>query len=411
MRYIVSYRYPTNEYPLCAEIHRRYLPWDLEWYTSNPRKARCKNKGVKNKGHRWDMYRDAEVRSGQIAKDGPFLRRHSSHVIGSKLQVMDARQFNRCNTSKERSRFCDRYSLGSYMYVDGSSKSLKSRSKKGHPRRSLVYTTENQSLIAGFKYGKKSVVYIDPEPGSKLSQDQHSAITTAAAPRPDILLPEKKVVATLPVHADDVKPFNLKADWRNLYWEANSFPRKFTIDVAPLLSDETNLVIESCHVLFEVTGNVTNGMSYAVAGVSLHITKSDDLDTSISDVTAKFYSDIDTSKREIWRVSDILDIAVVCIQVFQALKSPSNQKHKSWNSVGVLGSMFGWKSEVFTHSEMKSELKKKLKKAQETQFKNDFDRCCYYHEPDAVKAMEFQEVSCGICCGELGEWFFNSKRT
>ena len=196
-----------------------------------------------------------------------------------------------------------------------------------------------------------------------------------------------------------------------MYSEANSFPRKFTIDMAPLLSDETNLVIESCHVLFEVTGNVTNGMSYAVADVSLHITKSDDLDTSISDVTAKFYSDINTSKREIWRVSDILDIAVVCIQVFQPLKSPSNQKHKSWNSVGVLGSMFGWKSEVFTHSEMKSELKKKLKKAQETQFKNDFERCCYYHEPDAVKAMEFKEVSCGMCCGELGEWFFNSKRT
>ena len=405
--YEISYRYPTNEYPLCAEIRGRYLPRDLDWYTSNPRKARWKNKGAKNKGHRWGLYRDAEVRSGQIANEGPFLRKQSHLVIDSKVQVMDARQFSRCNIAKERSRFFDGYSLGSYIVE--SSKNPKSCSKKRHSRRGLGCSTENQLLNAGFKYGKKSVVYVDPEPGSNLSHDQCSAITTTTAPRPDILLPEKKVVSTLLLHAEDVKPLNLKADWRNLYSEANSFPRKFTIDVGPLLSDETNLTIESCHVLFQVTRNITNGMSYAVADVSLHITLTDDLGASISDATAKFYSDINTNRQEIWRVSDVLDITVVCMQdFFQSLqpptKSPSDQKHKTWNSVGVLGSMFGWKSEVFTQSEMKSELRKKITKAQETQFKNDFDRY-HYNKHDDAKVMEFQEVSCGICCEELGECF------
>ena len=401
--YEISYRYPKNEYPLCAEI--RGLPWDRDWYTSNPRKARCKNKGAKNKGHRWGLYRDAEVRSGQIANEGSVLRKQSRHVIDSKVQVMDARQFSRYNTAKERSCARNGHSLDSY--IDESSKSPKSRSKKRQLRRGFGCSTENQSLNAGFKYGKESVVYIDPEPGSKLSQDQHSAkFTTTAAPRPDILLPEKKVVLTLPLHAEDVKTLNLKATWRNLYSEGNSFPRKFTIDVGPLLSDQTNLTIESCHILFEVTRNVTNGMSYAVADVSLHITLTDDLGASISEATTKFYSDINTNRREIWRVSDVLDITVVCMQeFFQSLqppaKRPSNQKPKTWNSVGVLGSMFGWKSEVFTQSEMKSELRKKITKAQETQCKNDFDRY-YYNEYDDAKVMEFQEVSCGICCEELG---------
>ena len=407
--YEMLHRSCVNEYPVCAEIHGRHLSWSSKWPISSPRKARCKDKGAKNKGHRWGMYSDAEVRSGRIAKQGPFLQKQPCHAVGSKLQVIPgADQFHKlkCNTStKERSNFYNRSTLGSY--IARCSRIPKSLSKKGH-RRQGAHTgciTEKCELMSGcFKYGKKSVVYIDPEPDLLSSQTQHPAI----APKPEILLPEKKIVAVVPLCADDVKPINLKSQWLNLYSEANSFPRKFAIDVTAMLSDETNLNIDSCSVLFEVQRNLSNGMGHVKADVSLHITGAHNMGTSICEATGKFYSDIEINKQEIWRVDEVVDLAVLCAQeVFQPLevftkaKRPSKDQKKTWNSVQVLGSMFGWKSEVFTHSEVKSEIKKKMKKSQEMQLKIEIDRC--NNESNDVKSIGLLDMLCGICCVELGE--------
>lgn len=411
--YEMLYRSRVNEYPVCAEIHGRHLSWSSRWPMSNPCKARCKSKGTKNKGHRWGMYSDAEVRSGWIAKEGPFLQKQPCHVIESKLQVIPGVcQFHKlkCNTSlKERSSFYNRPTLGSY--IDGCSRIPKSLSKRRHQRQHAHtgrITEKCESLSGCFKYGKKSVVYIDPEPDLHVpsTQNQYSAIT----PKPEILLPEKKAIAVIPLCADDMNPITLKSQWLNLYSEANSFPRKFAIDAIAMLSDVTNLNIDSCSVLFEVQRNLHNRMGHIMADVSLHITGAHNMGTAICEATGKFYSDIysEINKNKIWRVRDVVDLAVVCVQeVFQPLKvftktkRPSKDQQKTWNSVQVLGSMFGWKFEVLTHSEVKSEMKKKMKKAQEMKLKMEIDRC--NHKSDDVKSMGLLDMLCRICCVELGE--------
>ena len=402
--YEMSYRYPMNEYPVFTEVRGRWLRWSDQWSVSNPRKARCKNKGVKNKGHRWQLYSDAEVR-GKVAKEERFSLkqscRQSCHMTDSKVQVVEARQFSDCNTATERSRSCAKFTCSLGSYIDECSKYPKSFSKKRQHRQDVGCRTENQSLDH-FKYQKNSVIYIDPEPSVKLTQDQQSVETTASVPKPQILQPEKKVVVTLPLDADNVKPANLKACWKNLYTEANSFPRKFTIELIPLLSDEGNANIDTCCLLFAVIKNTSDGMVCTTTDVSLHITGTDDINSAICAATTKFYSEIESISQEIWKVSDVVEYAVFCLQdcvlpLQLPMKTSSNCKQKTWRSVEVLGSMFGWKSEVFTQREMKSELRKKIKKVQKSWFENDFDIC--------DRTIDLLEMSCGICCEELGECF------
>ena len=400
--YEISYRYPMNEYPVCAEVHGRHLRWSSEWSISNPRKARCKNKGAKNKGHRWGLYSDAEVRSGQIAKEGPSLQKKSWYRFDGKIQVLEARRFKVYNACEERFNRSARFSLGSY--IDGCSKTPKGHSKKRQHRQVLGCKSDNQSLDCCFKYGKNSVIYIDPEPVPHMSEDQHSAITTTVA-APKVLQLKKKVVVTLQLDADDVKPVNLKAHWKDLYSEANSFPRKFTIDITPLLPYEFNLNIRSCCILFEVIKNMNNGMVLTTTDVSLNVARTKDNSSCVA--TTKFYSEIDNSNQEIWRVEDVVDCAVHCLQEFfhplqLPTKTTSLRKQKAFRSVEVLGSMFGWKTKVFTQEEMQSELWKKMKIAQEAQFKNNLE---IYNETDYLKNTELLEMSCGICCEELGESF------
>ena len=408
--YEISYRYPMNEWPLCAEVAWSCRCAVCRWDFPNPRKAPCKNKGVKNKGRRWHLYSDAEVR-GKVANEELFCRKHvrcrrpSRHMTDSKVQVMEASQFRECNAqATESSRSCAKFTCTLGSYIDKCSKSPERFFKKRQHRRDVGCRIENQSLDHLGKYGKNSVIYIDPEPSVKLTEDQQSVDTTAFAPKAQVLQAEKKVVVTLPLDADDVKPANLKACWKNLYTEANSFPRKFTIEVTSLLSDEGNSSIDSCCLLFEPIKDMSNTMVCTTTDVSLHITGADDINTTIicMATTKIFYSEIESIRQEIWKVSDVVDHVVFCIQdCFQALQLPmknsSNCKQKTWRSVEVLGSMFGWKSEALTQMEMKSELRKKIKKVEKIHFENDFDIC------DGT--MDLLEMSCGICCEKLGECF------
>lgn len=390
--YEMTYRYPVNEYPECKEVHGRIMRWSFQWSVANPRKARCKNKGVKNKGHRWGEYSDAELRSGQIAKEKSVLQKKSRNTTDSKVQVIGAWQFSKCNAYEERSHFSKGFDIGCCM------KEKKKQTKKKSPRQGSAHIVENQLLDQGFRFGKNSVIYIDRASHLNSSQDTSSAITkTFHAPNPHVFQPEKKVVITMALDLDDVKPANLKSQWNDLYSEANSFPRRFTIEITPLLSDKGNMNIDSCYVLFEVMKNATSGVVCTTTDVSLHITRIENSDSSICKAVAKVYSELDSSNQEIWKVGDVVDCAVQCLSDFiqplqLPMKSSGNRKEKTWSSVEVLGKMCGWKSEVFTHMEMKSKLWAKIKKAQTAQCKNDFD---ISNETDNL------EMSCGICCEEL----------
>ena len=54
--YEIFYRCPMNEWPLCTEVDWSCRCVGCRWDIPNPRKARCKDKGVKNKGRRCQLY-------------------------------------------------------------------------------------------------------------------------------------------------------------------------------------------------------------------------------------------------------------------------------------------------------------------------------------------------------------------
>ena len=407
--YEISYRYPTNEYPECREHHFSRYRWPLQWSLSNPRKARSKNKGIKNKGNRWDMYSDGEVKSGKISKKEPCYCETFQYDIDktcmyteSKVKVVDAESFSEWEASDKRS--CSggaSFDLG--CYIEELTKHKRSPSKKTQQKQKSGCSNQGQSMKVIVKYGKKSAVYIDPEPSTNLCQDRDPANSSpSGVSKPQIFQPEKKAVVTLLLNAVEVEPGSLKTQWNDLYTEANSLPRKFAIDLVPLLSAGGNITRDqsSC-VLFELKKNTDNGLCSATTDVSLHVAGTGDLDSNlINNAITKFYLKIQSVKQDIWRMCDVVDCAVNCLQdccqPLQHVTSTSNSlKHpKTWRSVEVLCSMFGWKSEIHTQSEIKSELRLKLKE-QRLHHMND--------QSDDLKTVELLDKFCGICYEELGK--------
>lgn len=409
--YEISYRYPTNEYPECSESRGYRYRWSFQWSLKNPRKARSKNKGIKNKWNRWDMYSDGEVKSGKITKKEPCYcesfqyDNHKAYMYTeSKVQVMDAGSFSECEASDKRS--CSggaSFDLG--CYIEELIKHPRSLSKKPKQRKDLRFSNQGHSLNGSVKYGKRSAIYIDHvEPDANLSQNQDAANSSPSeVSKPQILQPEKKTMVTLQLNADDVEPENLKAQFNGLYSEANSLLRKFTIDLMPWLSTEGSIPCETCCLLFEVSQKTDNGLCSASTDVSLHVKETGDLDSNlIFSATTKFCSKVECAKQDIWRVHDVVDYAVNHLQDYcqplQYTTSTSNSlKHvKTWRSVEVLGSMFGWKSEICTRSEIKSELRLKIKE-QRMHHMND--------QLDDVKTVELLDKFCGICYEEIGKCF------
>ena len=410
--YEISYRYPANEYPECGEGHGHRYRWSFKWSLSNPRKSRFKNKGFKNKGIRWDLYSDGEIRSEKIAGEEPCETIPSEANVESNVKMMDAELFRVLKASEERSCSSDAtdFNLGCYIEEVFKHTGKHPKAKKTHQRLSAACSNQDQS----FKYGKKSVVYIDLEPNIIPSQNQGTANSSpSTASEPQIFQPEKKAAVTLLLNANEVKPGNLKAEWNYLYTEANSFPRKFTIDIMPLLSTEGSITIESCCLLFEVTKRNNNGLSSVTTDVSLHCTKTEDFyaDSNSCDANAKFRSEIEGASHEVWQVSNVVDCAVFWLQnsyqpsQYPACRSNSGKHVKMWRSVEVLGAMFGWKSEICTQREIRSELKMKIKE-QSLHYLNDEIHTC--PEMDGL-SVETLDMFCGICYKELGKGLNNDN--
>ena len=412
--YEISYRYPANEYPECGEGHGHRYRWSFQWSLSNPRKSRFKNKGVKNKGRRWGLYSDGEIRSEKIANEEPCGTLFSDINTEStcKVKMVDAELFREWKDSEERS-FSSRHGTADFdlgCYIEELSKHTGDhpKDKKTHQRLSSACNNRDQSMENSFKYGKKSAVYIDLKPSVFPSQHQDTANSSSSTtPKPQIFQPEKKAVATLMLNAEQVKPRNLKTEWNDLYAEANSLPRKFTIDLMPLPSTEGGITSESYCLLFEVAkkNNCT-----VTADVSLHRTKTENFnaDSNFYKATAKFCSEIENASQDVWQASDVVDCAVFWLQNCygnQPSQYPtcrSNSMHvKTWRSVEVLGDMFGWKSETCTQREVKAELRSQLKK-QSLHCLND--EIHTWPEMDDLSG-ESVDTFCGICYKELGEWF------
>ena len=293
-----------------------------------------------------------------------------------------------------------RFDLG--CYIAELSKRPRSFPRKKKKRGNLGCSIQDQSLKGTFKYGKKTAVYIDLEPSAGLSLEQDaSSLSSSAASKPQTAQREKKAVVRLLLNADDIEPENLKAQWNNLYTEGSSLARKFTIDLIPLLFARGTVNSKPCCVLFEVTRKTDNGLCSATTDVSLHVIETGDLDSNLAcNAITKFFSEIESAKQDIWRVHDVMDYAVHCLQdCYQPLqktscKSNSPKHAKSWRPIEVLGSMFQWKSYVYTQNEIKSELRFKIK-----------EQRLGTGQLDNVKTVELLEKFCTICYEELGVCF------
>ena len=408
--YEISYRYPANEYPECSEGHSHRYRWSFQWSLSNPRKSRFKNKGVKNKGHRWDLYSDGEIRSKWIVNEGPCTWEISSPDtnIESNVTMMDAKLFRELKASEERScsggasTGCD---LGCYIQELSKHTGHHRKGEKTHQKLSATCNNQDQSRKNPLKRGKKSVIYIDPEPSIDPSQNQDTANSPPSAPEPQIFQPEKKAAVMLLLNADDVKPENLEARWNGLYTEANCLPRKFTIDLMPRFSTEGSITSEPYCLLFEMRKKKNNGLSSVTTDVSLHCTKTEDFDAESNsyDANAKFHCEIEDASQDVWLVSSVVNCAVFLLQnsyeplQYPTCKSNSGKQVTTWRSVEVLGAMFGWKSEICSQKEIKVELRTEIKE----QSLNDKIHTCLGMDDLSVEVLD---TFCGICYAELGKW-------
>ena len=408
--YEISYRYSANEYPECGEGHGHRYRGSFQWSLSNPRKSRFKNKGVKNKGHRWDLYSDDEIRSKRIVNEGPCTCEIISPDanIESNVKMMDAELFRELKASEERS--CSSgatgFDLGCYVKELSKHTGDHRKGKKTHQKLSVACNNQDQSGKNSMKHGKKSVIYIDPEPSIDSSQNQDTAnFSPSTAPEPEIFQPEKKAAVTLLLNADNVKPENLTAQWNGLYTEANCLPRKFTVDLMPLFSTEGSITSESYCLLFEMTKENHSGLSSVTTDVSLHCTKTEDFDADSNsyDANGKFCSEIEGASQDVWLVCSVVDCAVFALQnsyqpsQYPTCKPNSGKQVKTWRSVEVLGAMFGWKSEICTQRAIKSELWTEIKE----QSLNDVIHTC----PEMGDlSEEILDTFCGICYEDFGKW-------
>ena len=390
--YELSYWYPSNEYPECSEGSPTNYRWSFQYSLRNPRKSRWKNKGVKNKGCRWGLCSDRELRNEEVCK-GERCQTYSSHKASeSKISVMDAEWFSGWKTPRETfSRNSTGFDIGSYI-SELSRHPVKKKQQKAKPRHG-----EDESVTQCFKYGKKSVVFIDPEPSMNTSQNPTSV---------PLMIPpsEKKLAAPLQLLVCDLEPGKLTKDWKDLYLEGGSLPRKFTIELIPLLSPSGSFANESCCVLFEVTSQLNCEMNCATADVSLHATNTPDLSGDLCNAITNFFMELESEKKYFWRVCDVVNCAARCLQYcYQSLPSSMQDSHnhaKTWNSTNVLGSMFGWKSEIFSQREIKSELRAKIKKRDLLSMS-----VLMGHGIDHAGTAEPLDNFCGICYLELGKVF------
>ena len=187
--YEMRYRYPRNEYPQCKEVPKKCRCSLCRWFDPNPGKALCKNKGEKNKGRRWGLYSDADLRSGHIKEKTPVLQQNSQrNTSGGKVRVVDSTEFRKCNNFQESSPFCGTLDLGLYMLENSKTKRKQTKKNKHNPDL-ILSTTKDGSLRYNLKYGKNSVVYIEQEPEEKSSADlSPSAIEKTQAPSCQMLL-------------------------------------------------------------------------------------------------------------------------------------------------------------------------------------------------------------------------------
>ena len=238
---------------------------------------------------------------------------------------------------------------------------------------------------------------------TKARDEQQNPLTAAAEKVPEvpsICKPEDNLSGEVLMNFQEVQPNQLLQQWGGMYQEGACLPRKFTLDLAPLMS--------GCHgdrgayLVCQVGCQQERNPSRVKSELSLAIWNNL-LDHSEIYIKAQmdFVSKLATMKDgdvPVWSVQEAVHCAVSslrenlsCMESQQIQDYGEPPSRKSRHPLKMLEDLFGWKSKTFSVKRARQEVRESITKS-------------VHVRSDATEevAMATEELTvCGICFVEL----------
>ena len=379
--YEFSYPYPTESWPNCAETSWSSKSWSRYWDLSNPKKAKCKNKGVRNKGERWGVYSSRDLKS--FVKDDfpefpPYCKRKKAKV--EKVQVVKPKAFRNLKKTRETHQPRDSFELGAYL------ENLLAEESPTTAKLSVNKMAESPVK----RFGKKSVIYVDA-PASASEPEETSPCTP-----PVVFEPEPNLSTDINIINCDLEPCQLNQDWSEAYTEGSSSPRKFSIDITPILqSCYGDMNGQACHLLFKERKKVCSGVGQTLTSVNLITTSLEDSETPFEKIASDFCDRLQekATTQSPWSVHDVVNLGILTCMKYITVTDGHHTRRNVPAPLKFLSEMFGWQSTPLSLTCAKTELKQTLDKSRATSQADatQFDYVC------------LPTSHCGICFQELDE--------
>ncbi|EDO47093.1 predicted protein [Nematostella vectensis] len=371
---------PSQSWPNYIE-RKFYKRWDME-LGRNRDKASCKVR--KNKGNRWGGYSEREIR-GMAGDSGycSFKKKTRKQKCKEQKGIMRKKTFDlftkRMHTPKQ-DRHATKFDLGSYIESVLNSKNIDNEADG-------QFLEDETPKRKSFKpYEKGCAIYMETKGKSEL---------VPAQSKPEFYEPELKTSAVINIRTQDLDPSRLQETWSELYTEGGSFPRKFVIDVKPLLSKELQ-GDRICKVLFETEVGPNKDHNSSSVITSIVTGSLDTLDDVNNNIKTDFVSTLALQKyQEGMELEDVIKIVVASasrlLPSCKAAIRGSKCDSKSLQSLDIFNELHGWKYKVFSVSEANEKLQQDLVK--QAKIRSGIDTRDWF--------MVSKE--CGICFGDFRE--------
>ena len=380
--YEISYPHSADSWANFTQSKYSSNKWD-RGYPQNPKKAATKNKGVRNKGKRWGMYSEHDLKTigRRGLHDFPSSSRRNKESL-KKIQLSDPKKFK--NSKKSQQKQYPLFDLGNH---------IDDLIRKGSPSSKMTAKpAQVQDPTPVQKFGKKSVIYIDAPP----PESEPQAVTTC----PVVFKPEVKYIAEVDVPVHDLMPAHLEKEWGTLYTEGASLPRKFTIDATGLLQKphETGTNSHICQLLFQETGRNGNNPPSASLTVSLIGSSLDNPEFCNDKIAADFSGTLEENKntQEQWSVHDLVELGAWTFSKHTVVEDhihPDSGRSQKSMPLKILSDLFGWRSTPLSPTCAKAELWQSLEKIQASPLADGLADLADYACPATPE--------CGICYQDL----------
>ena len=214
-----------------------YLQHD--WRESRDQnKARCKEKGKKNKRRMWGEYRKSELDKQACESQQNRMFYHSVKTgpgFGKqKLLVLSTEKFEYCSSPVVHENDFPNFNIGDYIC-----ESLKSPGYK-NPKILTEMTSHKDGMLITVNpassqpvtlHGKGTAVYIDPQKGYHDNNDSPDFVTSAATDplTTEIVVPSKTLSLDVVIESEKLNRTILYEQFGETYQEGTSLPRRFSI--------------------------------------------------------------------------------------------------------------------------------------------------------------------------------------